>query len=122
MMGLEEGLFCRPGTQDFVEEWSAAHPGRRVTKAWVHATVRNVAAHRDMGWVIRPEVLAQVATSTGGGALADAAAYLGLCCAACDASVGDPAALLPSLCLCNAACNTYSYSCEVWTRSGGCER
>lgn len=68
-----------------MEEWSAAHPRRKVTKAWVHATVRDIAVHRDMGWVIQPDVLAQVAASTGGGhVLETAAPVFGPCSAACD--------------------------------------
>ena len=46
-------------------EWSAANPARRVTKVWVHETVRDIAAYRSGGWAVRPEVLAQVEAAAG---------------------------------------------------------
>ena len=40
-------------------EWTAANPGCRITKKWVHEKIREVASYQYSvnAWVIRPEAL-----------------------------------------------------------------
>lgn len=40
-------------------EWTAANPARRITKKWVHATIKEIAKYHNSvsAWVVRPDAL-----------------------------------------------------------------
>ena len=47
-------------------EWSAANPTRRVTKVWVHDTMKDIATYQQGSWRVLPEVLARIEAAAGG--------------------------------------------------------